>query len=957
MENKKLNKVKYNKYFIDSSYVNLNEKDYLENYVYSDELSNKINNYFQSDIKKPLYIGIIGSWGCGKTSIVETSLNNLDNDTIVYRYDAWKYEGDSFRRSFLKSILAQSVDKNKLSENNKVYKKVSESLYEDYSISSNSIIERFKLSLKKDKKLNIIQIFIIVLISILCFVMAVYYICHNQVPLGSVIGTIGILIDLFGVIGIFDVFYSTIVYSKSKMFSSEQFYNSFTDILNEVKGNRNIILIDNLDRCSENGLKETLNTIKGFYVENDETKLKDEKIVFIIPLDIDSLEEAYKNNKVYYLDKIFDDMVYIKRKYNTDKLDFINRILNEYPDINQLVNSNSKSIIINSIINTPREIIKVLNDYVTEYNILLNKNGLEFVQNEKNRDYLMKSIIIKRLYYDFYQLAYIDLKEYIKIEKNPSNGKDKYTENNDYLKRFLLTNIAISPTNYYDFYQNQGVKIYNQIPNNIKESIMEHDIQTILEYEEKNKIIDYYVNIYDDIVNEFWNPNILNKYITLIELYKNKYFKEDELNKIMKSWNNVFISSKFDELNYENVNIIKFENELIFGTEMFKNNDFNLNILRWIKDDFYGIENESEKNEKISNWIEKNNDIVLNEDYLELINSYCDYLLKEKLYSEMHYLKILFGKNLKIVKIEKLTQFISNIKDNKIMINLISNIIKEQINDNEIISELKYWLATNKITDINLIALSLDYMIANGVNIVDININNIIVDEHITDEELLNIVDKYTQHNIYNDALFNILKNFTNKNTIKKILSNITSNIPDNNDEYINHFIDYFFNLPADIKKEKINLIEKVINKYKNYEEIILQKIIDDKLLEDYYKRLKTPESREYVIEGSIRLIQNDFDKEIENIFIFESSSDRLKLLTDAHTSMKDYVLIVNSMKKNSMKKKVVKELMEILKEKDNITNEEIILINSLNINDVEKKEIKELLISKEIINKELIGV
>ena len=125
--------------------------------------------------------------------------------------------------------------------------------------------------------------------------------------------------------------------------------------------------------------------------------------------------------------------------------------------------------------------------------------------------------------------------------------------------------------------------------------------------------IDYYDNIYDDIANGFWNPNILNKYITLIGLYKNKYFNESELNKIMNSWNKVFSNKKFDELNYENVNIIGFENELVFGSEMYKSQKFNMNILNWIKDNSYKCENESEKNEKLSKWIMKNNNIELNE--------------------------------------------------------------------------------------------------------------------------------------------------------------------------------------------------------------------------------------------------------------------------------------------------------------------------------------------------------
>ena len=310
------------KYYIDSSFVNLNNKDYLENYIYSDELSNKIDNYFNSDCEKPLYIGVIGSWGSGKTSIVETSLNKLDKKTIIYRYDAWKYEGDSFRRNFIQNILNQSVKKYNMKTDNDVYKKTIESLYEDYSISSNSIMKRIELSKEKDKNLSIIRLIICTVVFAILLFLGIYNILNNLVVTGDIIA-------LLGAIGIFNIFYSTTVYSKSKMFSSEQFYKSFTDILIEVKGNKNIILIDNLDRCSEKELKETMSIIKGFYVDNDESKFKNEKIIFIIPLDINSLEKAYENDKNYYLDKIFDDMIYIKQKYNTDKLDFINKILNE----------------------------------------------------------------------------------------------------------------------------------------------------------------------------------------------------------------------------------------------------------------------------------------------------------------------------------------------------------------------------------------------------------------------------------------------------------------------------------------------------------------------------------------------------------------------------------------------------------------------------------------------------
>ena len=62
-------------------------------------------------------------------------------------------------------------------------------------------------------------------------------------------------------------------------------------------------------------------------------------------------------------------------------------------------------------------------------------------------------------------------------------------------------------------------------------------------------------------------------------------------------------------------------------------------------------------------------------------------------------------------------------------------------------------------------------------------------------------------------------------------------------------------------------------------------------------------------------------------------------------------------MNKKIMKNKVVKEFIEIIKEKDNVTDEEIRLINSLNISDSDREKLNEILNSKETINKELVGI
>ena len=525
------------------------------------------------------------------------------------------------------------------------------------------------------------------------------------------------------------------------------------------------------------------------------------------------------------------------------------------------------------------------------------------------------------------------------------------------LTSFLTVNKSINPTNYYDFYQNQSIKSYNQIPFGIKEAIMKQDIKTIINYKEKTRIIDYYVNIHDDIINEFWNPNILNKYITLIELIKNNYFDKEESNKIINSWKLIFTNEKFYNLNSEYIDIIGYENELMFGTEIYKNDTFNLKILDNIKNNTYNFANEQEKYEKLSQWISKNNDIALDDSYTELVNSYCEYLLNNNLYSDSYYLKILFGKNIKIMKIDILKQFITINSSNEIILNLIHSIKENQINDIQIIDELSNWLSINQITDINIIITTLNYMIDNNRDISILNINNPSIGDFKDDKHVLYIVDKYIEKNIYNNSLYNILNCFNNKNIIKKILDKLTDNIPNNNEEYVDFFKKYFFNLTIENKRFNLISLERIINKYYDYESIFLEKIIDDKLLNDYYKILKTSEKREHLIEVSIGLLSSDFNKQIENIFVYESSSERMKILMSNHNSIYDYVLVINKMSKKNMKNKLVKEFIEMLKEKDNVTDEEINLINTLYIEDLDKEKFKEILNSKETINKELIGV
>ncbi|QWK20282.1 MAG: KAP family NTPase [Hydrogenobacter thermophilus] len=81
--------------------INLLENDILGTSVYVEAIRKIIEN---PEIITPCTIGIFGSWGSGKTSIIKTlkEIYEKKNEKIkVFIYDAWKYSKDDFRRSFL----------------------------------------------------------------------------------------------------------------------------------------------------------------------------------------------------------------------------------------------------------------------------------------------------------------------------------------------------------------------------------------------------------------------------------------------------------------------------------------------------------------------------------------------------------------------------------------------------------------------------------------------------------------------------------------------------------------------------------------------------------------------------------------------------------------------------------------------------------------------------------------
>jgi len=83
-------------YILDEEIDLYKKEDLLGTRPYTETLVDVIKS-----CKTPFTIGLLGGWGSGKSSIVNTLKNHFYNnskeDIAVFTYDAWKYSQDSFR--------------------------------------------------------------------------------------------------------------------------------------------------------------------------------------------------------------------------------------------------------------------------------------------------------------------------------------------------------------------------------------------------------------------------------------------------------------------------------------------------------------------------------------------------------------------------------------------------------------------------------------------------------------------------------------------------------------------------------------------------------------------------------------------------------------------------------------------------------------------------------------------
>jgi len=504
--------------YIPDQAINLVENDLLGTSVYVETLEKIIK-----DSDTPHTIGLFGSWGSGKSSIIKTFHEKLKNDESskvkVFIYDAWKYSKDDFRRTFIlqSARFIYPNEKRKIDEiESKLYKSVSTTT-----------------------KMGISKIF---------------------------------------------NFERTKAIQSPPIIQPELFEELFNEIVNEKKCCKLVIAIDNIDRCHKEQAFEILLTVKNFLEKEgvifiipvDDKGLK--KYLQMNDKDANEFLRKLFNTTVHL--KSFSDMelydfgLKLLNQYGIDfpkKENVISLVCQEF-------SKNPRRII--QFLNTLQTEYQLAK--IQEEKGLISEGAIT-----KNIGMLVKILIIREEYPEIFEKINdskgllkeihesIRAGEFSKTENGVGEWRSNKLENikltEEQYRFFLRTlNIEMDKTDLEPFFLNKDV--FKDVPDIIYQGIISQDWENLKEALKKNEInFETLISFVDKQTNE----DIIKR-----KLYDTSGFNLASL--IFKIIADAEYGSKIDRLP-QNITAMLNEGDLYKHTYKFPTREFAI-ALKWLNE-------------------------------------------------------------------------------------------------------------------------------------------------------------------------------------------------------------------------------------------------------------------------------------------------------------------------------------------------------------------------------------
>jgi len=732
--------------FITDEEINLNLEDSLQTKKYVKTLKDVIES---SESKYT--IGLFGEWGTGKSSIVKTVQEELEeekpNDIKFIVYDAWKYSGDSFRRMFIRTLSEKLGFNLKNEIDNFYYDKVEE-------------VEKKKF----DNKTLYTNIGIFTVISIVIFI-GLTVLFKDATTSTKDIGLITIIPLVISSIAIFlnntyKTEKKTIQYNK--FFAPEQFENLTDNLLSKcikdypkidkmidffngksshVKNlEKIVIVIDNIDRCDGETAYQLLTNIKNFLANK-------EGIIFLIPIDDSalkrhlSIENGNKSKEAdEFLRKFFNVSLKIKYFQPTDLFQFTN-YLNQKHKLG--LNPNTIDIISKEYATNPRRIIQMLNNLTTELNLIKNKMTNDFIK--ENESLISVLLIIREEWIDLYKKIVIEphiLKEMKSDSKLGDEEKKFFQKAKTIIEKSSILSIERIVLN---------IDNNSLLPQKIIDYLEEEDyssIKTSIEQKEVtfNNICEYTIEeLNKEITRKTYETSVMSRFLNILNLNEIQALNEPNLVKIKN-----IIDSNLDEIMK---NIEKENYKLLFKFSMNNKSEKLSYLYIYFKKNFnkaWGVKD------------------ISSDEFIDELTTYKQVIING------------FSYFLKELKSSDIDNTLSKIFQNYYLYHNDKNnyFIEQEEIDINILKKLKFDLICPYLID------KLDFTIDNQANINgylndDYNELKFIMDNNLVSlEEVENIFDKFN----FNMPTFSV-----NNKLVKKSLTEILTNFLDDMTSSINN--------------------------------------------------------------------------------------------------------------------------------------------------------------------------
>ncbi len=415
----------------------------------------------------PHTIGLFSKWGTGKSSIIDQLKTDLPkNIAKVFIFDAWKYQEDSLRRTFLikfEEFLKREGYTIPLDALSGFYKNRSSSTSRSGNINSENTVKGWRRVGAFFKSYWQVLVFLVLPLVILGtfnvllayhpsndFLIGVKNFCVYLTTLSWFVFFLKPVADKFldKISG--NIFASTKQYTEirtqieeeERLNSPEQFEAVFNKLISHVD-DKLVIVFDNIDRVHGDVALKTLSTIKTFLDPEEKSK-----VVFVVPCDSDAINQQIKAFYKNEIDENFDESEYLKKLFNViiytpefiddDIYQYANDLIAETGDLKDLLSNEQIFLVIKSAFkNNPREIKQFINNLIAVILVVSKSEVSELLLNSDAIGFLAKVTVLKQKFPEAYK----------KLKENWSDPQGVLSEHSSSNLKDFLTLTSVVTTN------------------------------------------------------------------------------------------------------------------------------------------------------------------------------------------------------------------------------------------------------------------------------------------------------------------------------------------------------------------------------------------------------------------------------------------------------------------------------------------------------------------------------